>query len=93
MIRALSFIYRQSSGQSWHFMISVRILSYDCSLGQDRSFANPLVENRISNAQQELEDVKSPESKEHEKAAELAGVTPEEVAKAIREKEEDKDGK
>jgi hypothetical protein len=40
-----------------------------------------------------LEDVKSPESKEHEKAAEAAGVTVAEVAKALREKEDDKDGK
>ena len=87
MIRALSFIYRQSSGPSWHFMILVRPR---CCTKRN---TNEIVENRISNAQQELEDVKSPESKEHEKAAEAAGVTPAEVAKALREKEEDKDGK
>jgi 26S proteasome regulatory subunit N8 len=55
--------------------------------------ADQLVENRIFNAQQELEDVKSPESKEHEKAAEAAGVSVAEVAKALREKEDEKDGK
>jgi hypothetical protein len=36
-----------------------------------------------------LEDGKSPQSKEHDKAAEAAGITPAEVEKAKREKEKD----
>jgi hypothetical protein len=43
-----------------------------------------------------LEDAKSPQAKEHDKAAEAAGVTPAEVEKAKREKEsegKDKAGK
>lgn len=53
----------------------------------------PTVENRISNVQQELEDAKSPELKEHDAAAEAAGVRPEDVEKAKREKEQDEKDK
>jgi len=52
-----------------------------------------LIENRISNAQQELEDAKSPEAKENDAAAAAAGVKPEDVEKAKREREEGEDGK
>jgi 26S proteasome regulatory subunit N8 len=65
----------------------------ECLQPKILNIVDPIVENRISNAQQELEDAKSPESKEHDKAAEAAGVTPAEVEKAKREKEQDEKDK
>ncbi|WRT70431.1 uncharacterized protein IL334_007429 [Kwoniella shivajii] len=50
-----------------------------------------LIENRIENAQQELEDSKSPQDKANEAAAEAAGVKVEDVARAKKEAEEDKE--
>ncbi|WVF73214.1 hypothetical protein IAT40_008033 [Kwoniella sp. CBS 6097] len=52
-----------------------------------------LIENRIENAQQELEDAKSPAEKENELAAEAAGLKVEDIAKAKKEKEKEKEEK
>ncbi|KAK8853041.1 hypothetical protein IAR55_003742 [Kwoniella newhampshirensis] len=52
-----------------------------------------LIENRIENAQQEIEDAKSPSEKENEAAAEAAGLKAADVAKAKKEAEEEKDDK
>ncbi|WWC71811.1 uncharacterized protein I206_105770 [Kwoniella pini CBS 10737] len=50
-----------------------------------------LIENRIENAQQELEDSKSPQDKANEAAAQAAGVKAEDVARAKKEAEEEKE--
>ncbi len=47
-----------------------------------------LVENRIVNAQQELEDAKSPDEKKTDAAAVAAGVKSEDVEKAKRESDD-----
>ncbi|WVR07856.1 hypothetical protein IAU60_004899 [Kwoniella sp. DSM 27419] len=47
-----------------------------------------LIENRIENAQQELEDSKTPQEKANEAAALAAGLKAEDVAKAKKEAEE-----
>ncbi|KAK6909637.1 hypothetical protein I203_103658 [Kwoniella mangroviensis CBS 8507] len=50
-----------------------------------------LIENRIENAQQELEDSKSPQDRADEAAAQAAGVKAEDVARAKKEAEEEKE--
>lgn len=50
-----------------------------------------LIENRISNARQELEDAKSPEERANEAKALAAGVKAEDVEKAKKEQEKGKD--
>lgn len=54
-----------------------------------------LIDNRIANAQQEIDDSKSPEEKRNEAAAEAAGVKAEDVKRAKEENkdEQEKDGK
>ncbi|WWD19451.1 hypothetical protein CI109_103911 [Kwoniella shandongensis] len=52
-----------------------------------------LIENRIENAQQEIEDAKSPAEKENEAAAEAAGLKVADVAKAKKEAEEEEKDK
>jgi len=49
-----------------------------------------VVENRIVNAQQELEDARTPEEKKTDAAASAAGVKTEDVEKAMKETEEKK---
>ncbi|EIW71877.1 26S proteasome regulatory subunit N8 [Tremella mesenterica] len=46
-----------------------------------------LIENRISNAQQEIEDAKSPEERANEAKAAAAGIKAADVAKAKKERE------
>ncbi|KAE8537662.1 hypothetical protein D1P53_005718 [Cryptococcus gattii VGV] len=48
-----------------------------------------LIENRIQNAQQDIEDAKSPAEKANEARAEAAGIKAEDVAKAKKEAEEE----
>ncbi|WWC91494.1 uncharacterized protein L201_006440 [Kwoniella dendrophila CBS 6074] len=50
-----------------------------------------LIENRIENAQQELEDSKTPQDRANEAAAQAAGVKAEDVARAKKEAEEEKE--
>ncbi|BEI86196.1 hypothetical protein CcaverHIS002_0604830 [Cutaneotrichosporon cavernicola] len=49
-----------------------------------------LIDNRIANVQQEIDDSKSPEEKKNEAAAEAAGVKAEDVKRAKEENAEDK---
>ncbi|WVQ82431.1 hypothetical protein IAT38_004559 [Cryptococcus sp. DSM 104549] len=49
-----------------------------------------LIENRIENAQQDIEDAKSPAEKANEARAEAAGLKAADVAKAKKEAEEEK---
>ncbi|ORY28156.1 proteasome regulatory subunit 12 [Naematelia encephala] len=51
---------------------------------------NDLIENRIENVQQEIEDAKSPEEKIADAAAAAAGVTAKDVEKAKKENQEEK---
>ncbi|AFR92184.1 26S proteasome regulatory subunit N8 [Cryptococcus neoformans] len=48
-----------------------------------------LIENRIQNAQQDIEDAKSPAEKANEARAEAAGIKAEDVAKAKKDAEEE----
>ncbi|EKC98341.1 proteasome regulatory subunit 12 [Trichosporon asahii var. asahii CBS 8904] len=52
-----------------------------------------LIDNRIANAQQEIDDSKSAEEKKTEAAAEAAGVKAEDVKRAKQENADDKDAK
>jgi 26S proteasome regulatory subunit N8 len=52
-----------------------------------------VVDNRISMAQQELDDAKTPEQKKAEAAAEAAGVKAEDVEKARKEKKDEDEKK
>ncbi|KAI9633883.1 proteasome regulatory subunit 12 [Dioszegia hungarica] len=52
-----------------------------------------LIDNRISMAQQELDDAKTPEQKKAEAAAEAAGVKAEDVEKARKEKKDEDEKK
>jgi 26S proteasome regulatory subunit N8 len=52
-----------------------------------------IVDNRIANVQQEIDDAKTPEDKKVEQAAEAAGIKAEDVKRAKEENAEDKDKK